>query len=154
MTMNLAGQTDRFEQTLREGLAKYPENPDLMNELAYFWAEHGTHLNEALALSGHALELEPGNGPIEDTRGWVYFQMGLAKDALPYLQRAAILTNNDPVVLQHLGDAYLKLGRPGEALEAWRRGLEKDPHNGDLAKRINAAPAQATNANSRSAPTP
>jgi tetratricopeptide (TPR) repeat protein len=154
MTMNLAGQKDRFEKTLREGLAKYPQSPDLMNELAYFWAEQGTHLTEALSLSGRAVELEPDNGAIEDTRGWIYFQMGLAKDALPYLQRAAILTNNDPVVLQHLGDAYLKLGRGGEALGTWRRALEKDPHNGDLAKRINAAPAQATNANSRSAPTP
>jgi tetratricopeptide (TPR) repeat protein len=154
MTLNLAGRKDLLEKTLHEGLAKYPENPDLMNELAYFWADQDTHLNEALALSGRALELDSDNGAIVDTRGWTYFQLGLAKDALPYLQRAALLTNNDPVVLQHLGDAYLKLGRRSEALEAWRRGLEKDPHNGDLAKRINTAPAQATNANSRSAPTP
>src|SRR5260221_1932802 len=98
LTLNLAGRKERIEPTLREGLAKYPDNPGLMNELAYFWADQGHHLPEALALSKRAAQLDPDNGPIEDTRGWVYFQMGEAKDALPYLQRAALMTNNDPVV--------------------------------------------------------
>ena len=154
LTLNLAGQKDRIEPVLSEGLAKYPDNPDLMNGLAYFWAEQGTHLPEALVLSSRAVQLEPDNGPIQDTRGWVYFQMGAAKDALPYLQRAAFMTNNDPVVLQHVGDAYLKLGLRREAIATWYRALEKDPRNGDLANRIDAALAQAKNAHLRSAPTP
>jgi Flp pilus assembly protein TadD len=80
--------------------------------------------------------------------------MGQAKDALPYLQRAAFMTNNDPVVLQHVGDAYLKLGLRREAIATWTRALEKAPRNGDLANRIDAALAQAKNAHLRSAPTP
>ncbi len=154
LTLQLAGEKDRFETTLHEGLEKFPNSGDLMNELAYFWADAGTHLTEALALSTRAVELEPDNGPIQDTRGWVAYQMGDAKDALPFLQRAAILTNNDPVVLQHLGDTYLKLGLRSEAIATWRRGLEKAPRNGDLANRIDAALAQAKNAHTRSAPTP
>ena len=153
-TMQLAGEKDRFAATLHEGLQKFPNSADLMNELAYFWAEEGTHLTEALALSKRAAELDPENGPIQDTRGWVSFQMGDAKDALPFLQRAAILTNNDPVVLQHLGDTYLKLGLRSDAIATWRLGLEKAPRNGDLANRIDAALAQAKNAHTRSAPTP
>lgn len=154
LTLGLANRKDQIAPTLREGLDKFPQSPDLMNELAYFWADEGTHLPEALSLSRRAVELEPQNGPIQDTCGWVYFQMGEAKDALPYLQRAALLTNNDPVVLQHMGDAYLKLGLRSEALAAWRRALEKDPRNGDLANRIDAASAQAKHAQHRSAPTP
>jgi tetratricopeptide (TPR) repeat protein len=153
-TLNLAGQKDRLESVLREGLSRYPDSAELMNELAYFWAEKGQHLPEALALSSHAAALEPDNGPILDTWGWVYFQMGQAKDALPYLQRAAIMTNNDPVVLQHVGDAYSKLGLRREAIATWARALEKDPHNGDLASRIDAALAQAKNVHLRSAPNP
>jgi tetratricopeptide (TPR) repeat protein len=125
-----------------------------MNELAYFWADEGQHLDEALALSRRAYALDPDNGPLLDTYGWVYFQMGQAKDALPYLQRAAIMTNNDPVVLQHVGDAYLKIGQRREAIATWTRALQKDPHNGDLADRIHAALAQAKNAQLRSAPRP
>ena len=154
LTLNLAGLKDQLEATLQEGLNHYPDNPELMNELAYFWADQGQRLPEALALSRRAAALDPDNGPIMDTWGWVYFQMGQVKDALPYLQRAAFMTNNDPVVLQHVGDAYLKLGLRREAIAAWTRALEKDPRNGDLANRIDAAQAQAKNVHSRSAPTP
>ena len=154
LTLNLVGQKERLEALLQEGLSRFPDNPELMNELAYFWADEGHHLPEALALSRRAAALDPDNGPILDTWGWVYFQMGQAKDALPYLQRAAFMTNNDPVVLQHVGDAYLKLGLRREAISTWTRALEKDPRNGDLASRIDAAQAQAKNAHSRSAPNP
>ena len=154
LTLNLAGQKQRFEAVLQEGLRRFPENAELMNELAYFWADQGSHLPEALALSQRAAAIDPDNGPILDTWGWVYFQMGQVKDALPYLQRAAFMTNNDPVVLQHVGDAYLKLGLRREAIDTWSRALEKDPRNGDLAHRIDAAQAQAKNVHSRSAPNP
>jgi len=154
LILNLAGRKERLEAVLHEGLGRYPDNPELMNELAYFWADQGQHLPEALALSRRAAALEPNNGPIIDTWGWVYFQMGQAKDALPYLQRAALMTNNDPVVLQHVGDAYLKLGLRREAIATWTQALEKDPRNGDLANRIDAAMAQAKNAHLRSAPNP
>jgi tetratricopeptide (TPR) repeat protein len=154
LIFNLAGQKDRLETILREAIGKFPNNPEIMNELAYFWADKGVHLPEALDLSQRAAKLEPDNGPILDTQGWVYFQMGQAKDALPFLQRAALMTNNDPVVLQHVGDAYLKLGLRREAIDTWTRALQKDPQNGDLTNRIDAAQAQAKNAHSRSAPTP
>ncbi len=153
-TLSLAGRKADFETILREGLTRYPDDPELMNELAYFWAEQGSHLPEALALCQRAGSLEPDNGPIMDTCGWVYYQMGQIKDSLAYLQRAALMTNNDPVVLQHVGDAYLKLGLRREAIATWTRALEKDPHNGDLVSRIDAAQAQATNVHLRSAPRP
>jgi len=152
LTLSLAGKEDRIEPILREGLSKYPANSDLMNELAYYWADKGEHLSEALALSRRALALDPDSGPIQDTCGWVLFRMGRTKDALPYLQQAALLTNNDPVVLQHTGDVYSKLGREREAIDAWRTALKKDPGNHDLLNRIDAAQAQATHAHPRSAP--
>ena len=58
-----------------------------------------------------------------------------------------------PVVLQHFGDTNLKLDRRRDAIVTWRRALEQDPGNCDLAARIDAAPAQATDAHLRSAPT-
>jgi tetratricopeptide (TPR) repeat protein len=154
LTMSLAGRDAQIEPLLREGLEKYPENPDLMNELAYSWADHGEHLPDALAMSQRAAKLDPDNGAIEDTCGWVYFKMGKPEEALPYLQRAAVMTDNDPVVLQHVGETLLKLGHRHEALDAWRLGLKKDPANHDLATRILAVQAQANHAYPRSAPNP
>ncbi len=153
LIFSLAQQNDRIEPLLREGLTRYPDNSDLMNELAFSWADAGKNLPEALLLSRRAAELDPGNGALQDTVGWVYFKSGEVKAALPYLQRAAIMTNNDPVVLQHLGDAWLQSGRRREAIATWRRALEKDPTNHDLTSRISAALAPATHAYSRYAPT-
>ena len=152
MTMSLAHQDDRIEPVLREGLAKYPDNPELMNELAFSWADAGLHLPEALDLGKRAEQLDPDNGAIVDTCGWVYFKMGKINDALPYLQRAAVLTKNDPVVLQHVGDVLLQAGRRREAIATWRTALAKDPANRALITRIDAALAQANHAYSRSAP--
>ncbi len=154
LTMSLAGRDAEVEPLLREGREKYPENSALMNELAYLWADHGEHLDEALVLGQQAAKLDPDNGAIQDTCGWIYFKMGKANEALPYLQRAAVMTDNDPVVLQHVGDALWKLGHRHEALDAWRLGLQKDPTNHDLATRIIAVQAQATHAYPRSAPNP
>jgi tetratricopeptide (TPR) repeat protein len=152
LIFSLAHAENRIEPLLREGLGKYPDNSDLMNELAFSWAESGTHLAEALALSKRAVQLDRRNGAIMDTLGWVYFKEDEVNDALPYLQRAVIMTNNDPVVLQHLGDAWSKLGRAREAVAAWRLALEKDPGNTALTTRIAAALAQANHVHSRSAP--
>lgn len=152
LTMNLANRKDLIEPTLREALDQFPGNADVMNELAFYWADAGQHLSEALAMATRARDIEPDSGAIEDTCGWIYFQMGHSQQALPYLQRAAVLTDNDPVVLQHLGDAYFKLGRNREAITAWRRALAKTPDNHDLTKRIGAAQAQANHAQSRSHP--
>ena len=152
LTYGLAHQETRIEPLLREGLARFPDNSDLMNELAFSWAEAGTHLPEALALSQRASRLDPKDGAIQDTLGWVYFKMGDENAALPYLQRAAILTNNDPVVLEHVGDAWLGLGHRHEALVAWRLALSKNPGNSALSTRITAAQAQANHVTLRSAP--
>jgi cytochrome c-type biogenesis protein CcmH/NrfG len=67
------------------------------------------------------------------------------------LQQAANLTNNDPSVCQHLGDAYLAQGRKAEALAAWRLGLKKDPTNRDLIQRIEHNQTPAPHASSPSA---
>ncbi len=152
LTYSLAHAEAKIEPLLKEGLAKFPDNSDLMNELAFSWAEAGEHLAEALALSERACRLDPKDGAIQDTVGWVYYKMGDENAALPYLQRAAILTNNDPVVLEHVGDAWSRLGHRHEALVAWRLALQKDPGNTALSIRINAAQAQATHAHLRSAP--
>src|SRR5262249_22307847 len=45
-------------------------------------------------------------------------------DALPYLQRAAVLTPNDYVVLLNLADAQRLLGRKREAVPNYQKGLE------------------------------
>jgi regulator of sirC expression with transglutaminase-like and TPR domain len=43
------------------------------------------------------------------------------------LEAAARLANDDPVVLEHLGDAYLKMDDDARALKTYEAALRKHP---------------------------
>ncbi|MDR1164536.1 MAG: tetratricopeptide repeat protein [Deltaproteobacteria bacterium] len=101
-----------------------PEFAEALNYLAYTWAEENAHLQEALALALKANALKPDNGYYLDTLAWVYYRLGDLKKALPLLERAARLSQEDPVIVEHLGDVLLKLGRGPEARRAFARALE------------------------------
>ena len=45
------------------------------------------------------------------------------------MKRAVKLVDSDPIIREHLGDAYGKLGRIDEALQAYRRSLELGSEN-------------------------
>ena len=143
-----AGHHDQVDALLKEGMQKYPDDPNLLNQQAWEWADTGRQLDQALATVQKAASLAPDNGSIQDTLGYVYLKMNKSADALPVLQRAAKTTNNDPSVLQHLGDAYLAQGQKTEALAAWRLGLQKDPTNRGLTQRLYSNQLSAQHASS------
>jgi len=127
---------DEMEPLLRDGLQHNPDDPNILNEEAWMWAEQEKNLDEAQKTARHAADLAPDNGSMLDTLGYVDLKRKKPDEALPVLQQAAKMTNNDPSVLQHLGDAYLAVGRKSDALAAWRLALSKDPKNPDLLQRL------------------
>ena len=74
------------------------------------YAERGQNLAEAVDLINKALALEPDNGYFIDSLGWAYYQQGKYPDALRELKRAVDKAKEDPVIFEHLGDAYIKNG--------------------------------------------
>ena len=140
----LYGERKLREQALRymeQALQKNPDNASALNYLGYSFAERGERLDEAEELIRRALELRPDDGYITDSLGWVYYMRArqlleegeaqrareLAQQALEQLHRAAELTGGDPVISEHLGDAYLLLGRKREALERYLQAMEQGP---------------------------
>lgn len=120
---------------LRRAIALKPDFAEALNSLGYLFAERNSNLDEALDLVRKALNLEPGAGHMMDSLGWIYFKKGEYAMAAAMLEEAAGKTGNDPVVLDHLGDAYLKLDRLPEALEQYRRALGQADSE-DLAKSL------------------
>jgi tetratricopeptide (TPR) repeat protein len=101
------------------------------------WAEHNMHLDEAEEMIGRALQSDPNNGAYLDTLGWIHYRKGKFEDALAELLRAAQnLTRPDPVVLEHIGDAYAKLNRVPQALDFWQKAMALTPENKFLADKI------------------
>jgi tetratricopeptide (TPR) repeat protein len=136
-----AGLYDKAADLFRKSIAVDPSNAaDAYNYLAYMWAEHNMHLDEAEQMIKLALQANPDNGAYIDTLGWLEFREGKFEQALTDLERAAQkLTRDDPVVLDHIGDACAKLNKSAQALDAWQKALILDPKNKTLAEKIDNA---------------
>jgi tetratricopeptide (TPR) repeat protein len=102
-----------------------PSDVDCLNALGYSYAEDGKDLAVAEKLVVRALALKPGAAAFLDSLGWVYFKQGKFELALETLQKA-VEREKDPVIFDHIGDTFEKLGRPGEALESWRAAAAID----------------------------
>ena len=129
IALERSGQWDRAEKDLLMALDLNPEQPYVMNYLAYSWVEQKTRLEEAKQMLIRAVELEPDDGYITDSLGWVYYRLGDYEKAVIYLERAVELKPQDPVINDHLGDAYWKVQRHHEARFQWRRALSLEPES-------------------------
>lgn len=140
-TAEQAGLYEKAADLFRKSIALDPTNSaDACNYLGYMWAEHNMHLDEAETMIKRALEMEPSNGAYLDSLGWVEFRQGKFEQAATDLQRAVEnMSRDDSVVLDHLGDTFLKLDRVPQALEAWQKAFILDPENKKLAEKIDNA---------------
>ena len=120
-------QGKRYEaiKEFKAALKFKPEYPDALNSLGYLYAEEGINLGEAEEMIKKALTYQPDNGAYIDSLGWVYFKQGKYDESIQMLEQA-IQFLSDPVIYEHLGDAYLKQGNIIKARENWQKSLELD----------------------------
>jgi tetratricopeptide (TPR) repeat protein len=120
-----SGRREECLAAMERAVELDPEFSEALNYLAYTWAEENRKLKEALTLALKANSLRPDNGYYLDTLGWVYYRMRDYDKALPLLERAAQISGEDPVILEHLGDVLRRFGRHAEARRAYTRAVEK-----------------------------
>ncbi|MCP5382858.1 MAG: tetratricopeptide repeat protein [Kordiimonadaceae bacterium] len=118
---------DEAERDFKKALEIRPEQPMVMNYLAYSWVDRGKNYVEAKAMLERAVELRPNDGYIVDSLGWALFKMGDVEEAVPVLERAAQLQTQDWAINDHLGDIYWVIGRKNEARFQWRHALSLKP---------------------------
>jgi len=82
------------------------------------------------------LNIEPQAGYIIDSLGWVYYRQGKYDLALKNLRKAAEITKDDPVVLEHLGDVHKELGKSEKAIEYWEKALPLSEKEEGLKERV------------------
>lgn len=121
--------------TFEELLADRPDHAGAMNYLGYMLCDRGERLEYARDLIERAVSKEPDNAAFLDSYGWVFYRLGKFEEALPHLQRAAEL-DNDPVILDHLGDAYEALGDVEQAHQCWHKALEQKPDDESIKKKL------------------
>jgi tetratricopeptide (TPR) repeat protein len=127
IALERAKQWPRAEADFLKALELQPDQPYVLNYIGYSWADQGMHLDRARKMIERAVELQPNDGHIVDSLGWVLYRVGEYPGAVTYLERAVELKAQDPVINDHLGDAYWRVGRTNEANVQWRRALSLDP---------------------------
>jgi tetratricopeptide (TPR) repeat protein len=121
--------------SMKKAIELNPKNSAALNYLGYTWAEMGVRLDEAEDLILRALKIEPNDGFYIDSLGWVYYQKGDYLRAVEQLERAVEITVEDPTIIEHLADAYDKIGRSDRALARYRDAVKKSKE-ADQIKRI------------------
>ncbi len=138
------------EADLLHALELSPEQPTVLNYLGYSWAEKGVRLAEARQMIEKAVQLQPNDGAIVDSLGWVMLRQGDSQGAVRLLERATELRPDDPTINGHLGDAYAAAGRRLEAEYQWRRALLLHPEEAEAARlrmKLDEAPRQSAQTN-------
>jgi len=138
-----SGDSARALQVMQRAIESDPNHADALNYIGYTWAERGERLDEAEALIVRALAQRPEAGHILDSLGWVYYmraqpliEAGRVDEGRAWLRRAVVQLKRaaeriggggDPVISEHLGDAYFLLGRRREALKMYEEALRQKP---------------------------
>jgi tetratricopeptide (TPR) repeat protein len=125
------GKTAVMEKSLRQVIAKSPDNQHAYNALGYSLADRNVRLKEAFQLIDKAQKMAPNDPFIMDSMGWVQYRMGKLDEAETQLRKAYQL-RNDPEIAVHLGEVLWKKGQRDDARKLWREAHAKDPKNDAL----------------------
>lgn len=120
------GQQELSEQLLQEVVNLDPTHPSASNDLGYYWADAGRHLDRAEELIRIAVDAEPDNQSFLDSLGWVLYKRGKFAESRVWFEKAiGPAAFPDPIVLDHLGDVMYRLNDHENAKKQWQRTLER-----------------------------
>lgn len=122
-----AGAWAEAEADFKRALTLEPNQPDVLNYLAYSWLMMNKNTAKAREYLEAALAARPDDAHIIDSLGWAQYLSGDFQSAVTTLERAVELLPDDPTVNDHLGDAYWRVGRQNEAQFQWKRALTFKP---------------------------
>ncbi|QTQ11669.1 tetratricopeptide repeat protein [Treponema parvum] len=101
----ISWQQDEIDDCIdyyRKALAEDSKNLTALNGLGYVLACENRDLTEALAFCKKAVDGEPNSAACLDSLGWVYFKLGLMKEADKYVRQASLLNKGNHEIAEHL----------------------------------------------------
>ena len=131
------GNYKKADEDLLKSLKINPDEPYVLNYLAYSWLERDYKINEAIKMLENAYSEEKNDPYIIDSIGWGYFLLNDYLKAEKFLRRALELMPEDPIVNDHYGDILWKLDRKIEARYFWNNVLKMDDAEKEMIDNIN-----------------
>ena len=124
------------EKDLIRSLEIVPDEPYVMNYLAYSWVEQNKNIDEALTMLRKANNLKKHDGYITDSLGWALYKLKNFSEAKKYLEMAIILMPTDPIVNDHFADCLWMNKQEIQARYYWNNVLKSDSAKKELKKKV------------------
>jgi tetratricopeptide (TPR) repeat protein len=118
------GDKPKVIESMKIVIEMDPNHVQGLNYLAFTYAEANDNLDEAEKLVRRALNIEPNDGYILDTLGWILYKKGQFIDAIKVLEAALRNQPNEAIIAEHLGDAYTKHQLVEKARQMYKRAAE------------------------------
>jgi tetratricopeptide (TPR) repeat protein len=128
-----AGRTAEARKEFERVVKAHPENAPALNNAAFFLADSGGDLDEALRLAQRALQRIPNQPVFSDTVGYIYLKKGLNDSAV---QTFSNLARKYPFAIfhYHLGLALYAKGDKTTARKELQSALSGNPSPEDKAR--------------------
>ena len=133
VTQHQAGHKTEAIAAYRDALARQPDNAITLNDLAFYLAENGGNLDEALNMSQQAVK-KANAASFSDTLAWIYLKKNQPANAVSILQNLVKKEPNNPVFQYHLGAALAAIGDKPGARAALGAALQRRPDKEEEAK--------------------
>ena len=124
------------EKDLLNSLRIKPNEPYVMNYLAYSWVEKNKNIEKALAMLRNANDLKRNNGYITDSLGWALFKSRYFFESKKYLEKAIILMPRDPIINDHYADCLWMNNYKIQARYYWNNVLLSEEADDELKKKV------------------
>tara|TARA_B100000686_G_scaffold350543_1_gene446816 strand:- start:83 stop:1801 length:1719 start_codon:yes stop_codon:yes gene_type:complete len=126
----------KAEEDLKKSLEILPNQPYVLNYLAYSWIDKKINIDKSLEMLRKANDLRKNDGYIIDSLGWAFYLIEDYLEAEKFLRKAVQLLPTDPIINDHYADTLWKLNKPIQARYFWKYVLNLERTENDLKKNI------------------
>lgn len=123
-------------KSYKKAMDLVPDSRLIKNNFALRLADYKMELDLAESLLKQVVKEAPDRPEYIDNYGWVLFQKGKYAEALIQYDDAIKLSPNDVLIMEHIGDALIQLGKVNSALDWWNKSLSMQEENTILEQKI------------------
>ena len=113
----------KADEDLLKSLKINPDEPHVLNYLAYSWLERNYQIDLAIDMLEKAYAQREDDPYIIDSIGWAYYLVGDYVEAEKLVRKAVKIMPTDPIVNDHYGDILWKLDKKIQANYFWKNIL-------------------------------
>jgi len=130
------GNEQKADEDLLKSLEIKPDEPHVLNYLAYSWLERNYKIDFAMDMLKKAYAKKENDPYIIDSIGWAYYLMGDYIEAEKLLRKAVQIMPTDPIVNDHYGDILWRLDKKIQANYFWKNVLNFEDTEEEMKENI------------------